>query len=316
MYAVRNKLSGKTLIYLASGMLTAAILFTSTTTHVTAAEGITVSPANIGLTLPKDSFQAETSIKLTNNYSQPITLQLSIEASTNANDKKAISSITIDGDSSLTLPAGETASKTLHLHDSEQLAPGSAQAYLIISQPVAPVNVGIAPQLRLPINIVKQDGAITAVELKEIMLPAFTLTMPKIVSVKIKNTGNTLAIPRGTIGISKPDGKFLSRGVLNTGSVAIAPGHAQQLQTNSVKISDGRWPGIYAVNVSYSLGGDNPVKTATSNFIYVAWWQILILAGLCIGAFLTAKTIFRSKHFVNKKHPPKRKRGPLKRLVL
>lgn len=260
--------------------------------QVSAAEtpvGITVAPAALQLGLQKGQQQASTTFTVTNGYKSPVTLSFSMEKPTDERKSTTGSRPELAvTDPIITIPAGGTMSQTITLHDTPGLEPGSLQMDMTVTQQGASTsNVGVLPAMRLPVTLIKYDGAVASLGLASIAGPRFAMHMPQQVSVSITNTGNITAIPRGTVTILNSAGTVLGTGILNQPSQAVAPGAVIQLRTAITSQGHGTLPGNYRIAVSYGLGSDNPAKTADMTFIFVTWWHMLtIAAALTVGWLL------------------------------
>lgn len=271
-----------------------------------AATGVTVTPANPTITLPKDHIEGQTTISFTNNYDRQVNLHLAVATAANATtaDKQVPAAVTFDGGDRLILEPGQTATKTLRLHDQENLPPGSQRTDLVITQDAADGNVGISPQLRLPLITVKQDGAITAISLAAIDRPGLATAMPGKLGISLKNSGNMLAIPRGFVEITNSSGQVLAKGTINTDSLALAPGQTAVFSTPLTKLGSNLLPGRYRVNVSYGLGGSNPARVASTNLIYFAWWHIAAVVVLFAALYMATKLALKLKTRKPKRRAP------------
>ncbi len=272
--------------------------------------GITLSPATLTLDLqPKTTGQTAT-FDIINHYQTPVTLRFAFD--------RAIADTTTGpgpppglsvAQPELTLSPGQTARQTVALQDSPQLQPGSQRADLVVAVVGGQSStVAISPSIRMPIIIVKLDGAVSAVTFKHFDLGALRLTTPQTLTATIGNSGNTITIPRGTVTISDTiSGSAVSRGALNISSVAISPGSSQPLTSTLYKVHNPILPGIYRVSLDYGLGGGRAVKHASQTYIYIAWWHYGILAGAVVLAFLLRK------HSVQRLHT--KRRAALRRAV-
>jgi hypothetical protein len=268
--------------------------------RVKAAGGLTLTPATLTLTLEKGTSEVRQEFALTNNYDTPIILRFAFEASAGSRGNPA-EHLRVE-QNYVSLGAKETLRQSIILKDSDQLSPGSQAVDLVISQAgTAQSNVGVLPSIRMPLILVKTDGAVSALGLASFGNSRLSFMVPGSVDATIENKGNMIAIPRGTVTITAPDGSVVSQGVLNTSSVAISPGNSLGLATPMTHLENAVWPGIYRATLSYGLGGGQPAQTASAWFVYVAWWHVALGALLGAGGYY----LMKYGHRLRRMQPPK-----------
>jgi hypothetical protein len=272
-----------------------------------AANGVTVTPATVTLTLVPDSQQQSAEFSLTNNYDAPITLRFAFEPRLDATStQNPVQQLSVSKPE-LVLAPKETIKQVITVHDNSQLGPGSQLADLVISQLSTPgANITVQPGIRMPVVVVKQDGAIASLALTNTTAPRVSLSMPDTLGVTIHNKGNVVSIPRGVITVSGPGGEA-KQGVLNTSSQAVAPGENVTLRTPLTELGGTQLPGFYHVTVSYGLGGDQKPVSASSTFFYIAWWHIALLVLTAVAAryFMRYSRRPQRKKPSASHHPPK-----------
>lgn len=241
--------------------------------------GVQISPATLTLDLAKGQSQQSAEFDLTNYYSTPITLNFTFGQSvaTPGASESAVKRLGVSP-ASVVIQPGATAKPVVTLTDGKDLAPGSQQVELIISQTAgAGGNVSVIPSVRMPLVTIKEDGAFVALRISNISKPTFGFDIPKTTSFRLENTGNILTIPRGFITITDPLGRIASRGVINTASAAIAPGGDLHLSTPLTTLHNALTPGIYRVRVTYGQGGGHSTSVANASFFYFPMWQLALL---------------------------------------
>jgi hypothetical protein len=275
---------------------------------------ITITPAAVKLELAKGANEATTTVNITNNYSAAVALHFTLEKPqqhTGTSDT-ARGHITFSN-ADVTVAAGDTLKQVVTLHDAAAITPGSQSADMVVTHGSQPgQGIGVLPSMRLPVTIIKQDGAITSLGLTNIAGPSVAMNVPATINVTLHNTGNMVAIPRGVVAVESPSGNMLASGVLNEASLAVSPGNDIKLAAKLTKLGSAVLPGAYTVRVSYGLGGDAAASTATKQFLFVAWWQPLLVAALAFAGWylITQRDIFhrpRKKQFAPMARPaPKR----------
>lgn len=265
-----------------------------TQTTATPQAGVQITPATLTLSLAKGESQQSAEFSLTNHYAAPVTLNFSFGQTVATPGAKLSATKQLrTSPATVTIQPGATVNQSVVFTDSKDLAPGSQQVELIISQtPGASGNVSIIPSVRMPLVTIKQDGAFAALAASDINKPTFAFDIPKDASFKIENTGNITTIPRGFVTVTDPRGRVASRGVINTASVAIAPGGELRMSTPLTTLQNAIAPGLYKVQVSYGLGGGQAPKIATVQFFYFPMWQLALLL-LAIAMVVTGRLIWK-----------------------
>ncbi len=272
--------------------------FVNASTYATAqTAGVFIEPAALTLELQKGDSSTKTTFTVTNNYSTSIGLHFSFAASSdnvNAGTTDPVKQLSIvPGDSML--PAGGSVTQTVTLRDASGLAPGSQLANLVVSQLLDnSTAVSAKPSVRMPLVLIKDAGAVSGLLASNFGTGGLHMSIPRTVQVTLKNTGNLIAIPHGTIIITDGSGKTVGKGVVNTGSQAVAPGAKLTLNTPVITLAAASLLGNYRTTLSYGLGGDQPSKQVSTRFFFVRIPHIiaiitaslLILVAVKVGLLL------------------------------
>jgi hypothetical protein len=238
------------------------------------------------LTLPAGQHVQQASFGITNQYAAPITLRFSFtDAVTAPGDTHTAASELSITPRDVTIAPGQQAKPTITLSDSDALAPGSQQINLLVTQTAAPgENVSIVPSFRMPLTIIKEAGAVTALNAGAVSKPGFAVHLPGSASLAIRNTGNVVAIPHGYVSLQDPRGREISKSALNTASTAVLPGAQLHLTAGLTPLGHAWLPGTYRLVASYGVGGGAAAKTVTAHFLYVPLWELLLIP--LLGAIL------------------------------
>jgi|GEM_PF-1986799 len=309
---------------LAVMVLAVLLMATPVRVHAAPAGTIRIAPAAIRLELDHGADSVVSTIAITNTYAAPVSVHLSVErsdqniASSPADPTTLVSLSAAD----MTIPAGQSANEVITLRDSKNLSPGSQVANLVVAQSAAGASagVGVLPAVRLPITIIKDDGAIRSLGLTNVASPRFTMGVPASITVTAKNTGNVIAIPRGTVRITDARGELVGQGTLNTASAALQPGSELAIPVPITAITDARLPGTYTVAVSYGLGGDATDKTTDRTYFFIAWWHIaitLLAIGLLLYLVRSLKRVASyMRHFRKRPGPSVDPNKPKRRILI
>jgi hypothetical protein len=286
------------------------------TANAQAAGGsVTISPAAATISLPKGQGTVSTRFTATNNYSADIVLHFAFEqlVATPGAAGSALKQLSV-ASTDLPIAAGASAQQTITLTDSPSLAPGSQQVELVISQlATAGHNVGITPSIRMPLIVIKQDGAVSNLSAGRVGKPALAWLLPKSLTMQLTNSGNVISVPRGYVTIADPRGNIVSKGIINSASAALSPGSQAQLSTPTASLDRAWLPGLYRVSVVYGLGGGQATKTATARFVYVPAWEVSILVTAIILAFAAwqlSQELLVQQRFKRTPRPPAARSKP------
>lgn len=292
-------------------LLTTGILWSAPHAHAVATSGgLTVTPATVTLSLGKNESEQRSTLTITNQYATPITLGFAFGTKKDALERdKQAAQLLRAALPSVTLAPSQSFAQTIIFSASDALPPGSQQVELIISQATTPgTAIGILPELRLPLITIKEEGAITNLALTTMERPAVGLALPSTIHATLQNTGNMIAIPRGVITITAPNGTVVGQGTLNTASAALSPGDSARFSTPITSLANATIPGPYNIHASYGLGGGQAAQTANTHFFYIAWWHLTLGATLAGGTYYVVRHILPARHYHHTKHrpPPKR----------
>jgi hypothetical protein len=274
--------AGRPLLAVALGTI-GALWVAMPATASTPSAGISIAPAAATLGLAKGQHQVQASIRLANHYSTPVTLHFAIEPSRQDNlGGTDPSTYLYVSPPDVSIGAGASATQVVTFADSSSVTPGSHSADLVVSLMATPTQqgIGVLPSMRLPITAIKYDGAVSGLGAATVNGPHFSMGIPSEAQVTVHNTGNVVAIPRGTAIVTAPGGVVVGKAVLNEASRAVAPGDSIVLSAPITRLATATVPGPYTIRADYGLGGDSPSSTATANFVFVSWWHIAAAAGL------------------------------------
>lgn len=252
--------------------------------------GLTVTPAALSLILPPGAAAQSTEFTLTNTYTTPISLVFGFEPTQSLHTNTTIPAQVLSlSRSNMVVEPGQTARQIVTMTDDAQLSPGSHAIDLVITQLATTDSITALPSVRIPLALLKQEGAVSALSLGSFATSGFAWQVPGSLSATIKNQGNVIAIPRGVMTITSAGGNIIRQGTINLASQAIAPGSEQQFNTSLTRLGDATWPGVYKATLQFGLGGDQPATTVTRTFIFVAWWHVIVVALTGAGCLALVK---------------------------
>lgn len=290
--------------------LAVAVWALAPASSVRAETGLTITPATLTLTLAKGQTEKTVEFLITNHYDRLVTLNFAVEPGAGAAEGTDPGRNIHVRQNFVMLEPDKSLKQAVTLTDNKQLPPGSTLAELVITQSnTTGASVGVRSSIRLPLVLVKEDGAVRALALAGLDGPGLSLSMPGSLTTTIHNSGNVVAIPRGFVTITAPGGQVLSSGALNTASLAAGAGDRLALQTPLNKVASPLWPGVYQVHLSYGPGGGQAAQTSSTWFLYVAWWHLALMLGLTAAAYYFRKQVLQflkslPKQLSRTHHPP------------
>jgi hypothetical protein len=270
--------AGKALLAVAVSVLASFSLGGIGANAQTPAGGITVTPAALVLNIAKGSDAAAVTFTISNTYAADVTLHFALEKAGEPGVPDTARAHMAFAADDVVIPANGKIDQTLRVQDAPAIAPGSQTATMVLSYGGnGGQGIGVLPSMRLPVTVIKQDGAVTSLGLTNIAGPSIAMTMPSAATVTIRNTGNMVAIPRGTVNVMTPSGRVLAHGVLNEASRAVSPGSDIKLTAALMQTAAAWAPGPYKLQVTYGLGGDAASTAGTAQFLFIAWWHPLLV---------------------------------------
>lgn len=258
--------------------------------------GIAITPAQLTLRLPTGMSSVVASFSLTNQYNTPVSIHLAIQSSdANVASAHSVTANLTLSQADITLNAGQTVTEAVTLTDSSNLPPGSQIANLLVAQATpASSRVTIGGALQLPVVTIKEAGAVARLGGARLRVPGFGWSLPTTVTTSLRNTGNVLTLPRGFVTITAPNGRLMSKGVLDDAASAISPGSSTVIAAKLAAIHTARWPGVYTVTLTYGLGGGQSGAVLIRHVVYIAWWHVLVGVPAVIGLWYAVRYLLKT----------------------
>lgn len=269
-------------------------------------KGITVTPAVVPVDLQAGQVRAAFDIQVVNNTKDTQQLNISSLDFKSLNQSGGLAFITnkasqlgnqhglaswLDlGNPTVELTPGQV--KTLHfgVENRSDLAPGGHYAAVLFQATHANSGSGtnrVASNevVSALVFVRKIEGARFGIAIADAAVPTNWLTMPNSVNVVLKNTGNTQEIPRGLITISGPFNSEVSRGIINPDSSLLLPDSSRLFAVDLRRTKHAWWPGLYRVHISYRHDGTTTVQEATTAFLYLNPWFLILCIGLVVATY-------------------------------
>jgi hypothetical protein len=148
-------------------------------------------------------------------------------------------------------------------------------------------NVTLDPSFASLLFVRKIGGEIYGLGLSDANINPNAFTLPGTVRLRFQNTGNVHVTPRGTVEISDPLGRIVSRGIINSESGIILPETFRVFPTPMRALTPAFLPGRYKISVAYRYDGQDNFLARNSSFFFVppVPFVIILLLATAIFAF-------------------------------
>jgi hypothetical protein len=262
---------------------------------VSAAGGITVSPAVLNVSLTKAQPEQDVAITVKNDFSVPVQLianlyavdqqrSLVLPLKNTPSDLSKLSSVT---PSIIDIEAGKSINLQLHIKDGPSLAPGGHYAALVIKQVASDqANIPLEPAVSIGLFVIKEGGAVRKLAVETPELSGIALHMPSFIDLRFSNKGNVQVVPRAGVSITGRQALDLYlKGVVNADSVPVVPKNDITLRSALITTKKAYFPGRYTVAIEYRYDGQSTPQLVTQHFWYIPLWSVLILLLLIAGGF-------------------------------
>ena len=112
--------------------------------------------------------------------------------------------------------------------------------------------------------------------------------LPNYVDLRFHDAGNVHVIPHGTLILSDPSGKVVSRGIINEDSVTVFPESFRKMTSKLLLVRRPWLPGLYSLTATYRYDNDASTASQVTTFWYLG---NALTAGLIILILLTSGVI-------------------------
>jgi hypothetical protein len=266
--------------------------------------GFSINPFFQEITLAKDQPAVPFQLEVANNNNLPVVLRLSVldfgaldesggvaflGAEGGPEQKYGLASwISLENDT-LVLGSGEKQFVKGTIQNKESLSPGGhygAIFFKIEKGSDVPIdnqnNVTLDPSFASLLFVRKIGGEIYGLQLSDENTSSNLFMLPNTTRLRFQNTGNVHVTPRGTVEISDPFGRIISRGIINGESGIILPETFRVFPTPIRTLALAFLPGRYKISTAYRYDGQDSFFGRNSGFYFIppAFFAIiLILSG-------------------------------------
>jgi hypothetical protein len=298
--------------------------------------GTTISPASAQIELQGAEVQHPLQFKITNNESEAQTINIStadfntlgesgglafVGTNPTAIQKKyGLATWVALPQNTITVQPKQTTTINAYIQNQPNMSPGGHYGALMlaISTPGSGskdrVKVALHPIASSLLFVNKIGGDTHTLKLTNVMVAKNPFKLPGSVTLRFKNDGNTHLVPRGVVSITSPNGKLISRGVINEDSGLVLPETYRRFSVPLKTISPPLRPGKYTLRVDFRFDGYNNFRSYQSKILLLTP-LVLIEAILVLGAAAAAAYFVASKKHVKARFAKilKRLRTKLKR---
>jgi hypothetical protein len=149
-------------------------------------------------------------------------------------------------------------------------------------------QVGIQPIASSLLFVTKPQGATHKLDLSNVYVSHSLFELPTSATLRFKNDGNTHVVPRGSVYMSTPGGKVISKGIINENSEIILPENFRKYNVALRQVDKSNAVGRYTLHVDFRFDGIDQVRSYQQSFIILTLRGIVVavLGLLAVSALL------------------------------
>jgi hypothetical protein len=317
-------------------VITSCLFFTNKTSadaKQQSPKGITLSPALVQATVQSTESEHQIVFHITNNEPTHQNIKIStadfntLDESgglvfvgtnpTHLQKKYGLAEWITLPNTSLSLEPGQTAEISATITNQSTLSPGGHYGALMLtlndsSQSPTQNKVAVQPIATSLLFVNKVGGDTHRLKLTTVNSNHNIFKLPRDITLRFYNDGNTHLIPRGTIEITDPRGKLVAKGVINENSNLLLPETYRKFSVPLKQISNSVFPGKYKITTNFRFDGYDQIRTyQTSQFLLTPLLLLFVLSVVLITIivvlFLTKSRIHWAQIITPKKPVKKRK---------
>ncbi len=261
--------------------------------------GITVSPANITISVSNKNPNSEEVVSIRNNFDTTIRLNAGMygvdiqdgRLTPTSEPSKELSDVVTLSQTDITLQPKQSINIKMLVRNNDKLSPGGHYGSLLIKQVTdSQKSIGLQPAINVITYVVKEDGAIRKLELKDPQLPKIMFRLPDSTSLTLANKGNIAVIPRAVISFVNGN-KVYAKTVINEGSLPIFPENELSFKGDFQKTQQSWLPGIYMYLAQYRYNGDPQQSVFSKKILVVPYQFIIFTVTVLVVIYLCRKRI-------------------------
>jgi hypothetical protein len=273
-------------------------------------QGITVSPGYQQISMTASETEHKFTLKITNNRPTAQTIAITsadfnaledtgglyfIGANPTQLEKKYGLANWIDiPEKMVTIPPGETAAIDASIVNLPSLASGGHYGAIFLNFETSGSTGGknkiaLTPVASSLLFLNKVGGDIHKLSLQQVSYKHSLFKLPKQVTLRFQNAGNTHLVPRGIVTITNKSDKVVAKGIINENSQIILPEKKRDFVINLENSSLANSPGHYSLRVDYRFDGLNNFRSYQTSFLLLTPVGIF---GLLIFLIIVASLAF------------------------
>ena len=238
--------------------------------------GLTVSPAELSLSVSPTSPTQETTLTIANSYAVDVSLKAELQSIDesgvrllpNGQVDSAIADALRLSATDITIPAKSTYTLKVYATSTEELSDGGHYASLVLTQRSGTTESAVQPAVAVGIFLTKDQNIRRNLQLTNVKIDKTLFTLPKTVRLTFNNLGNTHVIPRASVGIYDGD-ELIAKGIVNNDSKRLLPGQHSNFSSSIDWYRRPLSPRKLLVKITYRIDGLDVqlVKTQTSWYV-------------------------------------------------
>ena len=276
--------------------------------------GFSISPSFQEINIQKDQASVPFSIEVKNTTGAPVVFRVSVLdfgtldesggvafLGSSDNLKYSLASWVDLPNDTLVLNPGESQSVKGNIENKESLSPGGHYGAVFFkvednekSASGGESSIAFNPSFASLLFVRKVGGEIYDLSLNSEDFAKSILVLPGQMKLRFRNSGNVHVAPRGTIEISDPLGRQVSKGIINADSSLILPETFRVFPVTLIKITPAVIPGRYTLEINYRYDGESDFSSEKIKFflfppIFTAALAVLIALAVYGFVFVLKK---------------------------
>jgi hypothetical protein len=292
------------LFAIAALVLLSSVFFFKNTSAATSAQqaspGITLSPAVVQASIGSTEAEHKIDFQITNNQPVARTIDIStadfntlgesgglVFVGTNPSQlqkKYGLATWITLPQTSVTLEPKQSTQITAVISNQGSLAPGGHYGALLLAlengnqgNSAGKNNVSLHPIASSLLFVNKVGGDTHKLRLTNVYSSHNIFKLPNTLTLRFYNDGNTHLVPRGTVEITDPRGKLVSKGVINENSNLILPETYRRFSVTLNKTASSAIPGNYKITTNFRFDGYDNVRSFQSSQLLLTPVLLLLI---------------------------------------
>jgi hypothetical protein len=191
--------------------------------------------------------------------------------------------------STVTLQPKQSTTFTANIVNQPDLAPGGHYGALLLNLSSGPNaassqnKVALHPIASSLLFVSKTGGDTHKLKLMDVYSNHNIFKLPSSVTLRFYNSGNTHLVPRGTVEVTDPSGKVISKGIINENSNIVLPETYRKYTVPLNKTASSFIPGNYKIIVNFRFDGYDQFRGYQESIFIM---PLLLVLGVVLAVFL------------------------------